>query len=102
MSDTPDIGKIISLIMENPALIEQISALAKSDKLQNGNPTTIESEATEATTSAPANLPENRSRQEKRSRLLSAMKPYLSESRSKAIDSMIGIVGILDMMKGGG
>ena len=102
MSDTPDIGKIISLIMENPSLIEQISALAKSDKLQNENSQNIEADATEAVTSAPINLPENSSRQEKRSRLLNAMKPYLSESRSKAIDSMIGIVGILDMMKGGG
>ena len=30
-SGTPDLSRIINLIMENPKLIEEISALAKSD-----------------------------------------------------------------------
>ena len=31
MSNTPDISRIIQLIMENPGLIEEISNLAKAD-----------------------------------------------------------------------
>jgi len=100
-----DISKVISLIMENPALIEQIANLAKSkpeEPPQEAKEDVVEEvslpkEAEEPKTSptyAPIMSPRNN-----RAQLLGALKPYVSKERAKAIDSMISIVDILDMMK---
>ena len=97
MSDggTPDISKIIGLIMENPHLIEEISALARG----SGERTDEKSEPT-APTAAPAVAPTVRSeRRGNREKLLHALKPYLSENRQKAIDSMVSIVEILETVR---
>jgi len=102
MSETPDVSKIVSLIMQNPSLIEQISNLAKEEgaipeeeaKEVAQEPTIPEPKA-EPTNAAEASVEPKRLH---RARLLEAMKPYLSESRSHAIDSMISIVDILEMM----
>ena len=99
MSDTPDISKIISLIMENPDLIEKISALAKGTGESESVPTPKEKSEDVKTS---ANLSFSEDRGDKRARLLSAMKPYLSETRGRAIDSMLGIVNVIDMVRGGG
>lgn len=104
MSDkgTPDISKIISLIMENPQIIEQISALAKNSEEKTS--VTVQSESTEATapdTSAVAAEPKPliNGRHADRTKLLSAFKPYLSTERKKAIDSMISISEILEAIR---
>ena len=91
---TPDISRIISVIMENPSLIEEISALA-SKKAENETENVIESEATP--TSAEVNTHNLHSRREQ---LLSALKPYLSSERQKAIDSMMTFAEILDAVRG--
>lgn len=102
MKETPDIGKIIQLIMENPSLVEEISRLASSDSESKTSEASAEPsppavEMTEATppptvrTEAPARA--------KRAQLLGALKPYVSAERAKAIDSMISVAEILDMMK---
>ena len=101
MADTPDFGKIISLIMENPALISQISALAKGSQESSSE---VADEPVADTAEAqkdeePLEAPMSR-RRVHRAQLLNAMKPYLKESRSKAIDTMIGIADILDVMSG--
>lgn len=101
MSDSLDLSKIVNLIMENPTLINEISALAQGEKKQSAEekepePTPIpEGEVT-------ASVPENRSvsRHERRTDLLNAMKPYLSDERSKTIDTMLSIVGVLGAMRG--
>ena len=97
-----DIGRVISLIMENPALIEQISNLAKgtggttsTEAVENSSAT---AEAPTSSTPAPTYSPARDTRNN-RARLLGAFKPYVSEERAKAIDSMISIADILDMMK---
>lgn len=97
MSDTPDLGKIVSLIMENPDLIARIQSLAKGDegKEAANTPEQKEVETAPVAVSAPI-APDPR---DKRNRLLSAMKPYLSGERAKAIDSMMSVAEILDMMK---
>ena len=96
MQDTPDLSKIVSLIMQNPELIEQISALVKSD-----TPTeeikAAESEQTVSTVSEVRDTPVGPRMH--RQDLLLAMKPYLSENRRAAIDSMMSIADILDMMR---
>ncbi len=98
-----DIGKVISLIMENPALIEQISKLAKSGgKGQVDEPQSeIVEEKTEVELQAntePTYTP-GISQRKDRATLLCALKPYVSSERAKAIDSMISIADIIDMMR---
>ena len=100
-----DLSKVIGLIMENPALIEQISNLAKqatvekktdeqSEPMEEASlPKEPEEPKTEPTYSPIINHRNNRAQ------LLGALKPYVSKERAKAIDSMISIVDILDMMK---
>lgn len=100
-----DIGKVVSLIMENPQIIEQISGLMKQ---RDGSPATEEakSEAIEpsitenvsATPTVPTYSVAGHPRGN-RAQLLGALKPYVSEERAKAIDSMISIADILDMMR---
>ena len=88
-----DIGKIVGLIMENPQLIEQISALAKQEKPEE------RVQKQEEIKPASADTYTAQSRQNERSKLLYALKPYLSSDRAKAIDSVITIAGVLDVMK---
>ena len=76
--------------------LSQISALAKGD-----NEATIEPEENTAEISVPTSTPEPHSERNMRAHrheLLSAMKPYLSESRRTAIDSMASILDIIDVM----
>ena len=96
-SDTnraPDISKVISVIMENPDIIEKISELVK------GNEDSAPQKADAAVSSAPqltgAPVTERR---KMRSQLLYAIKPYVKKSRADAIDSVIAIADIVDMMR---
>ena len=99
-SVTPDIGRIINLIMENPKLIEEISNLAKSDASPKEE--VVESAPTASTPKAetPSNARPVRSNS-RRGELLSLLKPYLSEKRASAIDSMVSVADVLKMMKRG-
>lgn len=96
MQDTQDLSTIVSLIMQNPSLIEQISALAKQKAVpepvaeEEQSPQKEELPATEASA-----VPIMRSH---RHELLNAMKPYLSENRRTAIDSMASILDVIDVM----
>lgn len=102
-----DIGRVVSLIMENPELIEQISNLAKSAPTETAEAVSAPEETIQqetapvqeaAVSSAPTYIPEGGVRGD-RARLLGALKPYVSKERAKAIDSMISIADILDMMR---
>ena len=100
-----DLSKVISLIMENPALIEQISNLArqssaeaKPEERKNVVEETVAQQEIEPPKATPTYAPPI-DQKSNRSRLLGALKPYVSEERAKAIDSMISIANILDMMK---
>ena len=106
MQDTPDLSRIVNLIMQNPNLISEISALAKgADSTQENAVTTsekIETAKAEAEETVSAAVPEAAKQPaEKRARrkeLLNAMKPYLSDNRRSAIDSMSSILDILEVM----
>ncbi len=108
-SNTPDLGQVISVLMQNPEIIEKISTLLKGADNESGTAQTAEdrveipisesalASAGEASEKAPQNsFPP---RQSDRSRLLSAFKPYVSEGRRAALDTLIGASGILDMIK---
>ena len=100
-NESLDIGKVVSLIMDNPALIEQISNLAKGQDRSEPNTDVSKDFVTEQTktenqlTTASSDRP----KVSNRSQLLGALKPYVSQERAKAIDSMLAIADILDMMK---
>ena len=102
MSDTPDIGKLIQMIMSNPTLVEEISKLGSSGGKKDESEPLIEATASEpvqvSTSAEPVIAPLSPGRA-KRTQLLGALKPYVSTERAKAIDSMISVAEILDMMK---
>ena len=92
---TPDISRIISVLMENPELIEQISALVKEapedEPKDDAEETAVATEASVA--------PVHQDLRERREHLLSALKPYLSDERQRAIDSMMTFADILDAVR---
>lgn len=100
MSDgTNDLSRIVSLIMQNPQLISEISNLAKSDvKPTEESPAPSDAESS-TSVSASAVAEEREDRRNARSQLLCALKPYVSKERAGAIDSMISIAEILEVMR---
>ena len=102
---TPDISKVISVIMQNPKLIEEISALmGKADKEEAPLPEPPKAEVIEekkeelSPVSASPEIREG-ARSTDRKRLLGALKPYVSKERARAIDSMMSIVEILEAVR---
>lgn len=99
-----DVGKVIGLIMENPQLIEQISNLARQSSPPEGDAEVLQEveqakpEEAVSTQAVPTYRQSIGSRGN-RAQLLCALKPYVSEERARALDSMISIVDIIDMMK---
>ena len=96
MESTPDLSRIVNLIMQNPELIEQISALAKSDQTEEAH--TEEEIKEDVETVADVSNTPKRDMRSHRHELLSAMKPYLSDGRRSALDSMSSILDIIDVM----
>ena len=90
-----DLSKIVGLIMENPNLIAEIKALAEKEDGSAQRPSEAKEEPTTVTASIETAAPPRSKRRE----LLSALKPYLSEERCKAVDQMISLGEILDMMR---
>ena len=114
MAET-DLSKIIELIMSHPEIISEIKGLVKADDktsesaevstetAQSSSDDIITDEGTEnaaQSTAAyiPAEVPK-RAESERRGELLRALKPYVSEERGKAIESMLTIADILDVMR---
>ncbi len=113
MAGTEDIGKIVSLIMQNPGLIAEISGLINAS--DNGKKEAESSDMTGTVVNKTAVVadempekaeavsaraePARRGGAVPRHELLSAMKPYLSEKRREAIDSLEAIAGIIDTVR---
>ena len=101
-----DLSKIVGLIMENPSLIEEIKKLAaqqKNEDKKEEKPSDAE-EVLESVNEEPeahksSIEPSENINRVRRRDLLSALKPYVSEERGRAIDSMMSITDILDMMR---
>ena len=96
MADT-DISRVISLIMENPKLIEEIKGLVEKD----GGEAAIAEPPKEPQPVRPeVPVSSDQSRPKKRRQdLLAALKPYISDERRKAVESFVTIAEILDMMR---
>lgn len=107
MSDI-ELGSVISLIMENPELIAEIKRLAETKSSDVENRASAPQEAVPIKASEPTlptvnkvRVPEEKSPKDrgKRSELLHALSPYISESRQKALETFMTIADILDMMR---
>lgn len=97
--DTPDIASIVSMIMSNPSLVEQISGMMRSDGKGSDSTDSPDTDVTEEVI-APAEVREiPNERRIHRVKLANAMKPYLSEGRRRAIDAMMSIADILDITR---
>ena len=95
----PDLSRIVSLILQNPDLIKQIEALAgQEEKNEEANPP-MEAEAqTEPKAVAASAQTRGNDKRQKRAQLLTALRPYVSEKRGKTIDSLLGMVDLIDLM----
>ena len=108
-----DLSKIVGLIMENPDIIEKIRALAtsgeaeqeaKDDLTQSAKAVSGEEkreapdEKSEAK-STPAAAKVNTGTPHRRHDLLCALKPYVSKRRASAIDTALGIMDVLNIIK---
>lgn len=102
MADTPDLSRVISMIMNNPKLIEEISTMAKADTPPEPQKQPTETETPKTTEASTDVLPTLGRRHEQRAKLLGAMKAYLSPERAKAVDTMMSILDILEMTGGRG
>ena len=100
----PDLSKIVSIIMENPKLVEEIREMVSrsegADTSEEKSPdVTQENTADEASANSPEPTYQGTSRMgsqtSRRNELLRAMQPYVSKERSKAIESMITIADLL-------
>ena len=96
----PDLSKIVSIIMENPKLVEEIREMvSKSEEADSHEESSEESKATEVSdvpteATYQSALPTS-THASRRNELLRAMQPYVSKERSKAIESMITIADLL-------
>lgn len=100
MSNTPDLSKIVNLIMQNPSLIAEISALAnQTEKTDTSDRESVEENPPPEAQAVDAPVSATVSARSHRHELLSALKPYLSENRRSAVDSMMSISDILDMVR---
>ena len=95
-----DLSRVINLIMENPSLVEQIRNMVEhsekkdADTEQKEAPTEISREKFSENTYSEGHA-------SRRNDLLRAIRPYLSEERGKAIESMITIADIISATKKG-
>ena len=108
MGENQDISKIIGIIMENPDIIEKIKGLANKDDKATSNesePTSAAAKSIDAVNEkndvmSAASVTYDRTQSKKKRReLLYALKPYVKGERAKAIDTMLSVIDIIDVMK---
>ncbi len=92
-----DLLKIVGMIMENPKLVEEIKSLGTKEEKENADVDVKVEASGEAVPTATVESPT--ASRIKRRDLLSALKPYVSEGRGRAIESMMSIGDILEMMR---
>ena len=118
MSASPDLSKIIGLIMDNPELLDRIKTLAVTASSNEGDDVsakeairkaepaepqaaTADAQYTEEKAAPTSSTYEGRATHDakRRRELLCALKPYVSSERSRAIDTMLSLAGVIDVMK---
>ena len=112
MDGIADISKILGIIMENPEIIEKVKEMAQigeKDRTKNETDTATAPAQTDMTEGLPESAPNetaevsavpSHNRDKKRRHdLLCAIKPYVSAERGRAIDTMLSVVEVLEIMK---
>lgn len=123
MDGGADISKIIGIIMENPEIIDKIKGLISKDgereseaaditisdkpseeavsvsALPNEEAAAKNGGGTAEKTSSEATYTSRSHNKKRRGDLLCALKPYVSKERSRAIDTMLSVIEILDIVK---
>lgn len=107
MGENQDISKIIGIIMENPDIIEKIKSLAQNDSPSTDNLKNDESTVVSANLNSNESSPptaeavalQKTQNKKRRRELLSALKPYVKSDRAKAIDTMLSVIDVIDVMK---
>lgn len=119
MDSNADISKIIGMIMENPDIIEKIknltqksseneneykedSAIEKNEYKEKQNLDSLQKE--EKTIDyikevSKEHIDKKGIDKKRRNELLCALKPYISKKRSDAIDTMLSLFDIFEIMK---
>ena len=98
MAET-DISRVISLIMENPKLIDEIKGLVEKDGTTEKAPETKVIEDAKRIEEAPSISSDAVRPKKRRQDLLAALKPYISDERRKAVESFVTIAEILEVMR---
>lgn len=93
-----DISQIVNMIMEKPELVEQIRSMASSKSETTTEKESVETQSASVETQS-ASTYDGAPDRTRRNQLLCALKPYLSESRARAVDSMMSIADILDVAR---
>ena len=88
-----ELNKIVSMIMENPDLVEKIKAMgeAMSEGEEIKKEETIKSERVDAPVYTPL--------RSKRYELLHSLEGFLSADRKKSLETMMTIAEVLDSIK---
>ena len=100
MAEMPDVQKVINVIMENPALISEISELMSKKEESRTEKPVIEEAREEPPVEASVSEPSFVGESGRRNKLLYAMKPYLSKERQRAMDTVIGVLDVLHTVRG--
>ena len=101
MADTKqqDLSALVSKILEHPELVSQITGLlAESAPSENESPPITETAAPPA---QPIETPisAEKGKQENRKKLLAALRPFLSERRRGALDSLETAATLFEITK---
>ena len=89
-----ELNKIVSMIMENPELIEKIKAMSEG-AAETHEKAAGEPEVIKELSAAPNYTPKS----SKRNELLRALEAFLSDKRKKSLETMITIADVLDSVK---
>lgn len=90
-----DLQQELSKALSDPDIMNKVSSVLSS--LGSGENNSPDAQAPESTPSAPFSLP--KIPQDDRTRLLMAIKPFLSEKRAPYMDTAVTILGLLKMGK---
>ena len=113
MENGADISRVISAIMQNPQLISEIKSLvergADEEMASSAEPEEyVQTAENREVSDTPAAVylpgdnktpPTDDSGRKRRRELMRALKPYVSKERSQAIDSMLSIIEVFNIIR---
>ncbi len=93
-----DLGKILKIVTDNPAMLQTALSFAGKLKDSAGNAELPPKETVQETIRPPALPPKtNNYQREQEKQLLMALRPYLNETRQDKIDFVLKILQLLEL-----